>query len=104
MSNLQFLARLEDVVHERIESPVEGSYTAVLAAGGPIKVAQKLGEESIETALAAVVQNDERVVSEAADLLYHLLVLLALRGLRLESVVQELERRHNGRQGTAVGA
>jgi phosphoribosyl-ATP pyrophosphohydrolase/phosphoribosyl-AMP cyclohydrolase len=99
VSKLQFLASLEEIVRDRIESPVEGSYTARLAAGGPIKVAQKLGEEGVETALAAVAQDDERVLNEAADLLYHLLILLALRGLRLEAVIDELERRHDAGSG-----
>ena len=59
-------------------------------------VAQKLGEEAVETALAAVAEPPERLVAEAADLLYHLLVLLRLRELDLGDVVAELERRHRG--------
>ncbi len=94
MNELEFLRTLEQVIEERITAAGEQSYTARLAAAGPLAVAQKLGEEGIETALAAVAETPERVVAEAADLIYHLLVLLQLRGLTLADVVVELERRH----------
>ena len=72
-----------------------GSYTARLAAAGVRKVAQKVGEEGVELALAAVAEDSARVRSEAADLLYHVLLLLKLRDESLASVVAELERRHS---------
>ena len=62
------------------------------------KVAQKLGEEGVELALAAVIESDTRVKEEAADLIFHLLLLLALRGIPLQEVVAELEQRHDQRR------
>jgi phosphoribosyl-ATP pyrophosphohydrolase/phosphoribosyl-AMP cyclohydrolase len=97
MSDLKFLSELESIVAQRLQAAPDGSYTASLAAGGTLKVAQKLGEEGVELALAAAAQDTTRVVAEAADLLYHLVVLLQLRGLRLVDVVAELERRHQAR-------
>ena len=94
MEQLEFLSTLEGVVQERLSSPREGSYTSELAAGGPLKMAQKLGEEAVETVVAAAAEDDGRVIAEAADLLYHLIVLLNLRGLSLADVVAELESRH----------
>jgi phosphoribosyl-ATP pyrophosphohydrolase/phosphoribosyl-AMP cyclohydrolase len=91
---LAFLASLEATIAERIAQQPEGSYTARLFAQGPNRIAQKLGEEGVETALAAVTRDDKGVVSESADLLYHLLVLLKSRNLRLGDVVQELASRH----------
>lgn len=93
-SNIDFLQKLEAVVAERLASAPEGSYTARLAAQGVLKVAQKIGEEGVELALAAAAQDRDRVTAEAADLLYHLLVVLRLRDLTLADVVAELERRH----------
>ena len=94
MENLQFLATLEAVIQSRLNGPSEGSYTAELAAAGPLKVAQKLGAEAIETVVAATAEDDARLSSEAADLLYHLIVMLNVRGLTLADVVAELESRH----------
>ena len=94
MSKLKFLKTLQQIVDERLEQGGEASYTARLAARGPLKVAQKLGEEGVELALAAVAENDERVREEAADLLYHLIVLLRLRGIKLSDVTTVLEQRH----------
>lgn len=96
MSELNFLTQLEAVIADRLSAPSENSYTARLAAAGALGVAQKLGEEGVETALAAVAENPERLIAEAADLLYHLLVLLKLRDVTLANVVSELERRHKG--------
>jgi phosphoribosyl-ATP pyrophosphohydrolase/phosphoribosyl-AMP cyclohydrolase len=94
---LAFLDTLGALIDERMRVRPAGSYTARLAAGGPKAVAQKVGEEGVELALAGVAGSEEEVVAEAADVLYHLLVLLKLRGLPLATVVQELERRHAAR-------
>ncbi|MGB6451418.1 MAG: bifunctional phosphoribosyl-AMP cyclohydrolase/phosphoribosyl-ATP diphosphatase HisIE [Steroidobacteraceae bacterium] len=91
---LSFLAELERIVERRAAERPEGSYTARLLADGPRRLAQKVGEEGVEVALAAVAENDEKVVAESADLLFHLLVLLRGRGLSLADVVTELEARH----------
>jgi phosphoribosyl-ATP pyrophosphohydrolase len=87
------LEELFAVVLERKGSRPAGSYTAHLFAQGEDEIVKKVGEEAIELILAAKGQGDERVIAEAADLLYHLLVLLAARGLTLEQVEAELERR-----------
>ena len=94
---LAFLGALEAVIAERMAERPEGSYTARLHAAGPKRIAQKVGEEGLEVALAAVAETDDKLVAESADLLYHLLLLLKSRGLRLEHVVAELESRHAGR-------
>jgi phosphoribosyl-ATP pyrophosphohydrolase/phosphoribosyl-AMP cyclohydrolase len=91
---LSFLLRLESVIAQRISDRPEGSYTARLWSEGPTRIAQKVGEEGVEVALAAVTQDDERLVGESADLLYHLALLLKSRNLSLTSVVHELEQRH----------
>jgi len=90
-----FLARLESVIASRANAPAEESYTARLLADGVGRIAKKVGEEGVETALAAVSDHDDALVGEAADLVYHLLVLLNARGLDLASVERELERRHS---------
>lgn len=94
MGKLEFLTTLESVIQERLNNPTEASYTARLAAEGKLRVAKKLGEEAVEVALAAVAETPSRLTDEAADLLYHLLLILSMRGLSLEAVVTELERRH----------
>jgi phosphoribosyl-ATP pyrophosphohydrolase/phosphoribosyl-AMP cyclohydrolase len=88
------LHRLDGVIHDRKANPREGSYTCALFAKGTAHIAQKVGEEATETVVAALGQSDKRVVSEAADLIYHTLVLLAARNLRLADVESELSRRH----------
>jgi phosphoribosyl-ATP pyrophosphohydrolase/phosphoribosyl-AMP cyclohydrolase len=100
---LAFLGALEAVIAQRMADRPEGSYTARLFAEGPKRIAQKVGEEGLEVALAAVAEADDKLVAEAADLLYHLLLLLRSRGLRLEHVVAELESRHAGRARAAGG-
>lgn len=101
---LAFLGALEDTIARRIADRPEGSYTARLYAEGPKRIAQKVGEEGLEVALAAVSETDDKVVAESADLLYHLLLLLKSRGLRLEQVVAELESRHAARPRAAAAA
>lgn len=87
------LARLETVIAARASADPNDSWTARLLAEGPRRVAQKVGEEGVETALAGVAGSDEELASEAADLVYHLLVLLHARGMNLANVLAELERR-----------
>jgi phosphoribosyl-AMP cyclohydrolase / phosphoribosyl-ATP pyrophosphohydrolase len=98
---LAFLGQLEAVIARRMSDRPEGSYTARLHAEGPKRIAQKVGEEGLEVALAAVAETDDKLIAESADLLYHLLLLLRSRGLRLEHVVAELESRHAGRDRAA---
>lgn len=94
MSDTAFLEKLQVTIRQRLADAPEGSYTAKLASQGMLKVAQKLGEEGVELALAAAAQDRARVTAEAADLVYHLLLLLAMRELTLADVVAELKRRH----------
>jgi phosphoribosyl-ATP pyrophosphohydrolase/phosphoribosyl-AMP cyclohydrolase len=101
-TRLEFLHRLETVIAERIAAAPESSYTAKLYAKGPSRMAQKVGEEGLEVALAAVGADDAQLVSESADLLYHLLLLLQSRGRSLAEVVAELQARHRARE-TAPG-
>lgn len=98
MDSIDFLAKLETVIQDRLNQQTAGSYTVALAAGGPLKVAQRLGEEAVEIVVAAVAEDDKRLTDETADLLYHLLVLLRVRGLSLADAVAELERRYNARR------
>ncbi len=85
---------LFDVIQDRKQNPVEKSYTSRLFAEGLPKIAQKVGEEATEVVIAALAQDDQRLVEEAADLTYHILVLLAARGLTPAHVLAELEKRH----------
>ncbi|MGH8176204.1 MAG: bifunctional phosphoribosyl-AMP cyclohydrolase/phosphoribosyl-ATP diphosphatase HisIE [Steroidobacter sp.] len=96
-ADLLFLAKLQSVIAQRIADRPEGSYTARLWAEGPTRIAQKVGEEGVEVALAAVTQPDDRLIGESADLLFHLTLLLKSRDLSLGAVVKELERRHAAR-------
>jgi phosphoribosyl-ATP pyrophosphohydrolase/phosphoribosyl-AMP cyclohydrolase len=89
-----FLGQLEQVITARRDVPADTSYTASLLASGPHRISQKVGEEGVELALAGVGDNRDRIVAEAADLLYHVMVLLAAKQLTLGDVVSELERRH----------
>jgi phosphoribosyl-AMP cyclohydrolase / phosphoribosyl-ATP pyrophosphohydrolase len=89
-----FLAELDALIASRERERPAGSYTTQLFEAGVRRIAQKVGEEGVETALAAVVQDDDAVLGEAADLLYHLLVLLRARGLGLAEATEVLRRRH----------
>ena len=93
-----FLHELESLVTERLRDAPEGSYTARLASQGVKRIAQKVAEEGVETALAATGGAREELVGEAADLLYHLLVLLRVKEVPLAEVERELARRHAARQ------
>ncbi len=96
-SDLAFLATLETVIRDRLDNPAAGSYTASLAASGRQRIAQKVGEEGVELALASVSDNREDVIDEAADLVYHLLVLLQAQDLELGQVVSRLQERHGNK-------
>lgn len=87
------LDRLFAVIQDRRARPRPGSYTCQLFAKGSDEIAKKVGEEAIEVVLAASAQGDDRLLSESADLVYHLLVLLSAHGLTLEDLYRELERR-----------
>ena len=91
---LAFLADLEQVIAKRDEDRPKDSYTTKLLEAGIKRIAQKVGEEGVETALAAAAGGDEEVLNESADLLYHLLVLLRSRKLELGSLVEVLKLRH----------
>lgn len=87
------IRRLYDVIASRKDGDADASYTAKLFAGGTEKIAQKLGEEAVETVIAAVAGDRAALTAESADLIYHLLVLLADAGLTPDDVIAELERR-----------
>jgi phosphoribosyl-AMP cyclohydrolase / phosphoribosyl-ATP pyrophosphohydrolase len=89
-----FLADLDTLVAQRERERPAGSYTTGLFEEGVRRIAQKVGEEGVEIALAAVAQDDEALLGEAADLIFHLTVLLRSRGLSLHGAVQVLEQRH----------
>ena len=90
---LEFLAQLADEIAKRRNDSPDLSYTAKLLSQGIEKCAKKFGEEAVELVLAAMKQDKAHVTSEAADVLYHLLVLLAASNVSLNDVMQELERR-----------
>jgi len=93
--DIRFIAELEEIVQKRLEEGGEESYTARLAASGTKRVAQKVGEEGVELALAATSGSQQETIDEAADLVYHLIVLLNERGLSLEDVAHRLRTRHS---------
>ena len=95
-TNIEFLQTLEDIIRERSQASTSGSYTARLLESGSKRIAQKVGEEGVELALAAVSGNREETMDEAADLFYHVLVLLTAEDIRLAEVVAALEARHAG--------
>jgi len=82
------------IIKSRKENPREGSYTSSLFAEGLPKIAQKVGEEGTDVVVAALAQDDQRLIEEVADLTYHTLVLLAARGITPAQVLAELEKRH----------
>ncbi|MDD6553828.1 MAG: bifunctional phosphoribosyl-AMP cyclohydrolase/phosphoribosyl-ATP diphosphatase HisIE [Prevotellaceae bacterium] len=90
-----FLTELQDFINKRHEEMPEGSYTTALFKKGTNRIAQKVGEEALETVIEAVRGDKEKLVYEASDILYHLVVLLADQGLRIEDVAAELLKRHD---------
>jgi len=97
------LTRLEATIAQRLTASPETSYVAKLHAKGLKKIAQKLGEEATETVIAALGDDEQELVGEAADLLFHLMVLLAEKGVAFETVLAELDRRE-GTSGIAEKA
>ena len=93
-TRIDFLIKLEDIIADRLANPSNDSYTAQLAAAGVKRIAQKVGEEAVELALASVAGDRDETLNEAADLLYHLLVLLARQDLGLSDVASRLAARH----------
>ncbi|HEX5808401.1 MAG TPA: phosphoribosyl-ATP diphosphatase [Anaerolineales bacterium] len=91
MMSIQWLF---EIIEDRKKNPLETSYTSSLFVEGLPKIAQKVGEEGTEVVVAALAQDDQRLIEEIADLTYHALVLLSARGLTPEQVVTELKARH----------
>jgi phosphoribosyl-ATP pyrophosphohydrolase/phosphoribosyl-AMP cyclohydrolase len=92
--SLQFLSELEQVIAQRDKARPPGSYTTELLDAGPKRIAQKVGEEAVETGLAAAAGDEEELLDESADLLYHLLVLLRSRDVSLDLLMRTLRERH----------
>lgn len=92
--NKNFLFELESIIADRYENPSEESYVNKLRQKGLNKIAQKVGEEGVETVIAALNETDEDFVNESSDLIFHLLVLLKEKGKSLTEIAQNLEKRH----------
>jgi phosphoribosyl-ATP pyrophosphohydrolase/phosphoribosyl-AMP cyclohydrolase len=92
--NQNFILQLEQIVHDRYENPQEGSYVNKLRTKGLNKIAQKVGEEGVETVIAALAETEKDLINEASDLVFHLIVLLREKGLTLETIAKNLEERH----------
>lgn len=95
--DIAFIVELEKIIRQRIESSNEESYTAGLVAEGTKRLAQKVGEEGVELALAAHAGDRDETIDEAADLLYHMIVLLTDQGIQLAEIADRLESRHAAR-------
>lgn len=92
--DIDFIAELEGIIKGRLAQGGDESYTVRLAAAGTKRIAQKIGEEGVELALAAVAGSQQEILDEAADLIYHLIVLLANKGLSFEDIAERLKARH----------
>jgi len=92
--NQNFILELENIIAHRYDNPVEGSYVNKLRGKGLNKIAQKVGEEGVETVIAALAETETDLINEASDLVFHLLVLLREKGLSLETIAKNLEQRH----------
>ena len=92
---LLFLTELQDFIYRRHEEMPEGSYTTKLFKDGVKRIAQKVGEEALESVIEACTGSNEQLSYEVSDMLYHLLVLLTAKGMRIEEVVAELQKRHD---------
>lgn len=94
-NSLLFLTELQDFIEKRHQEMPEGSYTTKLFKDGVNKMAQKVGEEALETVIEATNGTNEKLIYEASDMMYHLIVLLTSKGLRIEDIAQELHKRHD---------
>jgi len=92
--NQNFIFQLENIVADRYANPKEGSYVNKLQAKGLNKIAQKVGEEGVETVIAALAETETDLINEASDLIFHLIVLLREKGLDLGRIAKNLEERH----------
>ena len=92
--DIMFLKYLQNFIERRRQEMPEGSYTTSLFQKGVNRMAQKVGEEAVETVIEATNGTEDRLIYEASDLIYHLIVLLTSKGLRIEDLARELERRH----------
>lgn len=92
--NQNFIFKLEEIVKDRYENPVEGSYVNRLHAKGLNKIAQKVGEEGVETVIAALNETEQDFINESSDLLFHLIVLLREKNISLDTLAKNLESRH----------
>ena len=92
--NQNFILQLEQIIADRYENPQEGSYVNKLRNKGLNKIAQKVGEEAVETVIAALNETEKDLINESSDLVFHLLVLLREKGLTLETIAKNLEERH----------
>jgi len=92
--DILFLKQLQDFIDKRKREMPKGSYTTSLFEDGISRMAQKVGEEAVETVIEAMASNDERLLYEASDLVYHLIVLLSHKGYRIEDIARELKKRH----------
>jgi phosphoribosyl-ATP pyrophosphohydrolase/phosphoribosyl-AMP cyclohydrolase len=95
--SLGFLGELDALVASRHAERPDGSYTTKLFEGGIRRMAQKVGEEGVETALAAVAEDDDALIGEAADLVFHLMVVLRARGIGFDAIAAKLSARHAGK-------
>lgn len=92
--NQNFIFELEHIIQNRFEHPQEGSYVQKLIGKGLNKIAQKVGEEGVETVIAALAETETDLINEASDLLFHLMVLLKAKNLDLQTIAKNLEQRH----------
>src|SRR5476651_348591 len=92
--NQNFILQLEQIIADRYENPKEGSYVNKMQRKGLNKIAQKVGEEGVETVIAALAETETDLINEASDLVFHLIVLLKEKGLNLERIAKNLEERH----------
>lgn len=92
---LAFLGDLQRFIEKRYEEMPEGSYTTSLFQSGVGRMAQKVGEEAVESVIEAMACNNERLIYEASDMIYHLMVLLTSKGLKFEDLATELQKRHD---------
>lgn len=94
--NQNFIFELENIINDRYENPVEGSYINKMRNKGLHKIAQKVGEEGVETVIAALVENKKDLINEASDLIFHLLFLLKEKKLTIQDIALNLAERHKG--------